>query len=113
MTVAMSTTTKTKTPKAPKLFPDELVDQLLAQIQNKDAESILGESGLAGLLKKQLGERMLAAKYQRRLPAFDDNVISTYARGMSVREIQGHLQQLYGLKVSPDLISTIHLSPRM
>jgi len=30
-----------------------------------------------------------------------------YARGMSVREIQGHLQQLYGLNVSPDLISTI------
>jgi transposase-like protein len=30
-----------------------------------------------------------------------------YARGMSVREIQGHLQQLYGLSVSPDLISTI------
>jgi transposase-like protein len=30
-----------------------------------------------------------------------------YARGMSVREIQGHLQELYGLQVSPDLISTI------
>lgn len=159
MTVAMSTTKKTKKPKAPKLFPDELIDQLLAQVQNKDAESILGESGLAGQLKKQLVERMLAAelthhldtettqgkasnhrngsspkrvitpngelnldiprdrqatfepqlvaKYQRRLPGFDDNVISMYARGMSVREIQGHLQQLYGLNVSPDLISTI------
>ena len=41
----------------PKLFPDELIDQLLAQVQNKDAESILGESGLAGQLKKQLAER--------------------------------------------------------
>jgi putative transposase len=47
------------------------------------------------------------AKYQRRLPGFDDHVISMYARGMSVREIQGHLQELYGLAVSPDLISTI------
>jgi putative transposase len=39
-----------------------LIDQLLAQVQNKDAESILGESGLAGQLKKQLAERMLAAE---------------------------------------------------
>lgn len=40
-------TKKSKNPKAPKLFPDELIDQLLAQVQGKDAESILGESGLA------------------------------------------------------------------
>jgi putative transposase len=52
-------------------------------------------------------EPQLEAKYQRRLSGFDDNVISMYARGMSVREIQGHLQELYGLDVSPDLISTI------
>ncbi|TDY37130.1 hypothetical protein BX592_122131, partial [Paraburkholderia rhizosphaerae] len=38
-------TKKSKNQKAPKLFPDELIDQLLAQVQNKDAESILGESG--------------------------------------------------------------------
>ena len=48
MTTPMSTSTKPKKPKAPKLFSDELIDQLLAQVQNKDAESILGESGLAG-----------------------------------------------------------------
>jgi putative transposase len=47
MTVAMSTTKQPKKLKAPKLFPDELIDQLLAQVQNEDAESILGESGLA------------------------------------------------------------------
>ncbi|CAB3774598.1 hypothetical protein LMG29542_07976 [Paraburkholderia humisilvae] len=41
-------TRKSKNTKAPKLFPDELIDQLLAQIQNKDAESVPGESGLAG-----------------------------------------------------------------
>jgi len=34
-------TKKSKNPKAPKLFPDELIDQLLAQVQGKDAESIL------------------------------------------------------------------------
>jgi transposase-like protein len=46
-------------------------------------------------------------KYQRLLPGFDDHVISMYARGMSVREIQGHLRQLHGLNVSPGPISTI------
>lgn len=52
-------------------------------------------------------EPRLIVKYQRRLPGFDESVISMYARGMSVREIQGHLGQLYGLEVSPDLASTI------
>ncbi|ONY75306.1 IS256 family transposase, partial [Burkholderia cenocepacia] len=60
-------TKKSKNPKAPKLFPDELIDQLLAQVQSKDAESILGESGLAGQLKKQLAERMLAAELSHHL----------------------------------------------
>ena len=49
----------------------------------------------------------LIAKYQRRFPDFDDKIISMYARGMSVREIRGHLEDLYGIEVSPDLISTI------
>jgi putative transposase len=52
-------------------------------------------------------ERQLIAKYQRRLPGFDDKIISMYARGMSVREIQGYLQEIYGIEVSPDLISTV------
>jgi len=49
----------------------------------------------------------LIAKYQRRFPGFDAKIISMYARGMSVREIQGHLVEIYGLDVSPDLISTV------
>jgi transposase-like protein len=156
MTDAMSTK-KPKTKKQPYPFPVELIDQLLAQVQNKDAESILGEAGLAGQLKKMLAERMLTAelnhhlanedadsknhrngtsskkvltpggelqldiprdrlssfepklvaKHQRRMSGFDDHVISMYARGMSVREIQAHLLELYGTEVSPDLISTI------
>src|SRR5258706_3181773 len=141
-------------------FSDELLDQLLAHVRGKDAESLLGESGLVGQLKKQLAERMLSAeltqhlrseaaagatggnhrngsspkkvttaegalaldiprdrlstfdpilvaKHQRRLARFDDHVIGMYARGMTVREIQGHLLQIYGVEVSPDLISTI------
>jgi putative transposase len=50
---------------------------------------------------------VLVAKYRRRLPGFDDKVISMYARGMSVRQIQGHLRELYGLEVSPDLVSAV------
>ena len=49
----------------------------------------------------------LIAKYQRRFPDFDDKIISMYARGMTVREIRGHLEELYGIEVSPDLISAI------
>ncbi|HUL12359.1 MAG TPA: IS256 family transposase [Methylococcaceae bacterium] len=49
----------------------------------------------------------LIAKYQRRFPGFDDKIISMYARGMSTREIVGHLRELYGVEVSPDLISAV------
>jgi len=49
----------------------------------------------------------LIAKYQRRFPGFDEKIISMYARGMSVREIVGHLRDLYGVDVSPELISAV------
>lgn len=49
----------------------------------------------------------LIAKYQRRFPGFDEKIISMYARGMSTREIVGHLRDLYGIDVSPDLISAV------
>lgn len=153
----MTDTTKKPRKRKPKgPFSDELIDQLLTQVRGKDAESLLGESGLVGQLKKQLAERMLSAelnhhlkapgespnhrngsspktvitpegplaleiprdrlatfdpvlvaKYQRRLPGFNDRVISMYARGMPVREIQGHLLEIYGLEVSAQLISAI------
>jgi putative transposase len=158
MTDATPKKPRKRKPKGP--FSDELIDQLLAQVKGRDAESLLGESGLVGKLKKQLAERMLAAelthhlkaeaadgasapnhrngtspkkvltpsgplaleiprdrlstfdpvlvaKHQRRLPGFDDHVIGMYARGMTVREIQGHLLELYGHEVSAELISTI------
>jgi len=52
-------------------------------------------------------EPKLIRKRQTRLPGFDEKVISMYARGMTVREIQGHLEELYGIGVSPDLISRV------
>src|SRR5882762_2719301 len=49
----------------------------------------------------------LVAKRQRRLEGFDDKVLSLCARGLSTRDIQGHLEELYGTEVSPTLISSI------
>jgi putative transposase len=49
----------------------------------------------------------LIAKYQRRFPGFDEKIVSLYARGLSTREIAGHVLELYGLEVSPDLVSAV------
>ena len=46
-------------------------------------------------------------KGQTRIDGFDDKIVSMYARGMSVREIRGHLKELYGVEISPDLISRV------
>lgn len=52
-------------------------------------------------------EPRLVAKGQTRIDGLDDKIIQMYARGMSVRDIRGHLEELYGLEVSPDLISRV------
>ena len=52
-------------------------------------------------------EPQLVAKHQTRWSGFDDKIISLYARGLSVREIQGHLEEMYGTEVSPSLISAV------
>jgi putative transposase len=52
-------------------------------------------------------EPMMVAKNQTRWTGFDDKILSMYARGMSTREIQGHLQEIYKVEVSPALISQV------
>jgi putative transposase len=52
-------------------------------------------------------EPQIVAKHQRRFDGFDDKILSMYARGMSTREIQGHLQEIYGVDVSASLISDV------
>jgi len=52
-------------------------------------------------------EPQLIGKHQTRWAGFDDKIISLYARGMTVREIQGHLTEMYGTEVSPSLISAV------
>ena len=52
-------------------------------------------------------EPQLIPKHQTRWTGFDDKILSLYARGMTVREIQGHLEEMYGTEVSPALISAV------
>jgi putative transposase len=52
-------------------------------------------------------EPQLIPKGQSRVDGFDERVLSLYARGLSTREIQAHLEEIYGTSVSPDLISTV------
>jgi len=52
-------------------------------------------------------EPLLIPKHERRFTGFDDKIIAMYARGMSVREIQAFLVQMYNTEVSPDFISQV------
>jgi putative transposase len=52
-------------------------------------------------------EPILIPKHERRFTGFDDRIVAMYARGMTVREIQGFLQEQYGTEVSPDFISSV------
>ena len=52
-------------------------------------------------------EPQLIGKHERRFTGFDDKIIAMYARGMTVREIQGYLAEMYSVEVSPELISKV------
>jgi putative transposase len=52
-------------------------------------------------------EPRLVPKHERRFAGFDEKILALYARGMTVREIQAFLAEMYGVEVSPDLISTV------
>lgn len=52
-------------------------------------------------------EPQIVPKHRRRLPGFDDKVIALYARGLTTREIQSGLMEIYGVDVSPSLISAV------
>lgn len=52
-------------------------------------------------------EPQIVGKHQTRWTGFDDKIISLYARGLTVREIQSHLEEMYGAEVSPTLISSV------
>lgn len=112
---------------------EEILDELLKCVERP--EDFFGDTGLMKELKIRLMERMLGAeltahlgyeegkeappgqrnrrngastkvlKGQARIDGMDDKIIGLYAAGLTVRDIQDHLLELYGLKVSPDLIT--------
>jgi transposase-like protein len=109
---------------------DSLKKALAERVLNAEMDHHLGQDEQAGNSRNGYGRKTVAtdtgkieievprdrqgsfdpqliAKYQRRFPGFDDKIISMYARGMSTREITGHLREMYGIDVSPDLISTV------
>jgi putative transposase len=92
------------------------MDQHLAGGEGNSRNGYGGKTVLTGTGKIDLEiprdrqstfDPQLIAKYQRRFPGFDEKIVSMYARGMSVREIQGHPRELYGIDASPDLVSTV------
>ncbi|MBN2546967.1 MAG: IS256 family transposase [Spirochaetes bacterium] len=52
-------------------------------------------------------EPKIIKKHERRFTGFDDKILSMYSRGMTTRDIQEHLKDIYGVDVSPDLISDV------
>ena len=95
---------------------DEHLDEEVAKGAINRRNGVSKKSVLTGTSKIELSvprdregrfDPQLIAKYQRRFPDFDEKIISMYARGLSVREVRGHLEEIYGIDVSPDLISAI------
>ena len=77
----------------------------------KSAKTIKGEFGKLPIEvprdRDSSFEPVIVAKGQTRFAGFDDKIISLYSRGMTTREIQGHLEDIYGVDVSPSLISVV------
>ena len=105
---------------------DSLKKALAERVLNAEMDHHLGQDEQAGNSRNGYGRKTVAtdtgkieievprdragsfdpqliARYQRRFPGFDDKIISMYARGMSTREITGHLREMYGIDVSPHL----------
>ena len=75
------------------------------------AKSVITDSGSVRIEvpreREGTFEPQLIGKHERRLMGFDDKIIAMYARGMTVREIQGFMAEMYAVDVSPDLISSV------
>ncbi len=77
----------------------------------KSAKTIKGEFGKLPIEvprdRDATFEPIIIPKGQTRFTGFDDKIISLYARGMTTREIQGHIEEIYGVDVSAGLISSV------
>lgn len=77
----------------------------------KSKKTIKGEFGNMEIAvprdRNSTFEPVIIPKGETRFTGFDDKIISMYARGMTTRDIQGHLKELYGVEVSPTLVSQV------
>ena len=77
----------------------------------KSAKTVLTDAGALRIDiprdREGTFEPQLIGKHERRFTGFDDKIVAMYARGMTVREIQGFLGEMYSVDVSPDLISRV------
>jgi putative transposase len=77
----------------------------------RSAKTVLTEDGplRVGIPRDRDGsfEPILIPKHERRFTGFDDKIVAMYARGMTMREIQGFLREQYGTEVSPEFISSV------
>ena len=75
---------------------------------SKTIKSKHGEIELAVPRDRQAEfEPQIIKKHQRRFEEFDDLILSLYSRGLSTREIKAHSEEIYGVEVSPALVSTV------
>lgn len=77
----------------------------------KSAKTVLTDTGPLAIEvprnRNASFEPQLIGKHERRFNGFDDRIIAMYARGTTVREIQGFLAEMYAVNLSPDLISSV------
>jgi len=94
------------------LHLDQEAEQAAGNHRNGSSpKSVLTDTGKLALSiprdRQGRFEPALIAKYQRRFPGFDEKIVALYARGMSTRDIQAHLRELYGVEISPELVSAV------
>ena len=81
------------------------------QRNGKSAKTVLTDTGALRIDvprdRQASFEPQIIGKHERRFTGFDDKIIAMYARGMTVREIQAFLAEMYSVDVSPDLISRV------
>jgi transposase-like protein len=116
-------TTDTPTGFSPRALDAEMTEHLgyekTSNAGDNSGNSRNGHTGKTVLLENQetaievprdrngTFEPIIVPKHRKRLPLFNDQIISMYARGMSDRKIKEHLEEIYNVEVSPDLISRV------
>ena len=83
-------------------------DKSATSVPSRTVNGILGEVTIETPRDRESTfDPQIVGKHQRRVPGFDEKILALYAKGMTTRDIQEIVQELYGVEVSPTLISSI------